>query len=67
MDEEMAVEFLNNEKKRAFMTDLEVDLTNLVLKYKRIISEIIEYVDKTEMGEGYKDGIKRIVSYDEEK
>ena len=53
MDEQIAVEYLNSLDKRAFMTMNEVDLANLVLKYKNELSKekvknrkAIEYINK---------------------
>lgn len=53
IDEEIAVEYLNSLKKRAFMTMNEVDLANLVLKYKNELSKekeknrkAIEYINR---------------------
>ena len=52
MDEQKAVEYLDGLKKRAFMTMNEVDLANLVLKYKNELSKekeknrkAIEYIN----------------------
>lgn len=42
MDEQKAVEYLDSLKKRAFMTMNEVDLANLVLKYKNELSKEID-------------------------
>ena len=42
IDEEIAVDYLNSLKKRAFMTMNEVDLANLVLKYKNELSKEID-------------------------
>ena len=47
MDEQKAVEYLDGLKKRAFMTMNEVDLANLVLKYKNELSKEIEKNRKT--------------------
>lgn len=53
MDEQKAVEYLDSLKKRAFMTMNEVDLANLVLKYKNELSKekeknrkAIEWIDE---------------------
>lgn len=46
MNEEKAVEYLDNLDKRAFMTMNEVDLTNLVIKYKKQIEQLQDDVDQ---------------------
>lgn len=47
MDEQKAVEYLDSlGNKRMFMTMNEVDLINLVLKYKKQINKAIEKIEK---------------------
>lgn len=49
-NEEKAINYLNDlGDKRIFMTNDEVDLTNLVIKYKKVIKEIIKFIELSDM------------------
>lgn len=49
-NEEKAINYLNDlGDKRIFMTNDEVDLTNLVIKYKKAIKEIIKFIELSDM------------------